>query len=232
MTNARSSHDKAISTQLSLREHPAASNSSCPRKPPHFIFTAVASRSSGVTQIRGCRWRDPAYLRRALGHRTVPVEVGEHYLAEGWGQRLLPFAEFWDACVAADRPGDTTTVAGDSAARDVDPRASRGVSRERQADQEPHSGKAGGERSTGHRGDVQTHSAGVHAGSKRRREAHACDEGMDCEGSAPVAERGADGGAPGKAAGLGQQQIMYLAQHQLFDQVPALHADIMVRPTA
>lgn len=40
------------------------------------------------------RWRDPGYLLRVAGCRTVPVEVGSHYLAEEWRQdmarRTLP----------------------------------------------------------------------------------------------------------------------------------------------
>jgi hypothetical protein len=43
------------------------------------------------------RWRSAAYWRAAAGPRTVPVELGAHYLAEGWGQRLMPFSEFLDA---------------------------------------------------------------------------------------------------------------------------------------
>ena len=43
------------------------------------------------------RWRDPAYLLRVAGARTVPVEVGEHYLAAGWRQELMPLARFLEA---------------------------------------------------------------------------------------------------------------------------------------
>lgn len=42
------------------------------------------------------RWQCAAYLRAVAGPRTVPVEVGRHYLAEGWGQRLMMFSEFLD----------------------------------------------------------------------------------------------------------------------------------------
>ena len=40
------------------------------------------------------RWRDPAYLLRVAGARTVPVEVGRHYLADGWRQELMPLSRF------------------------------------------------------------------------------------------------------------------------------------------
>ena len=47
------------------------------------------------------RWRDPAYLAAAAGARTVPVEVGEHYLSPSWRQELMPLARFLDAHVAS-----------------------------------------------------------------------------------------------------------------------------------
>ena len=34
------------------------------------------------------------YLARVAGNRTVPVEVGEHYLQEGWGQKLMLLSDF------------------------------------------------------------------------------------------------------------------------------------------
>ena len=40
------------------------------------------------------RWQSPGYLLGVAGQRTVPVEVGSHYLEEGWGQQLMPLAEF------------------------------------------------------------------------------------------------------------------------------------------
>lgn len=40
------------------------------------------------------RWADPQYLVRVAGPRTVPIEVGEHYLAEQWGQQLMTLQQF------------------------------------------------------------------------------------------------------------------------------------------
>ena len=40
------------------------------------------------------RWQSPAYLVRVAGWRTVPVEVGAHYLAPGWGQGLMTLGAF------------------------------------------------------------------------------------------------------------------------------------------
>lgn len=40
------------------------------------------------------RWKDPQYLSMKAGSRTIPVEVGEHYLQEGWGQKLMLLSDF------------------------------------------------------------------------------------------------------------------------------------------
>eukprot|EP00873_Tetraselmis_striata_P021099 jgi/Tetstr1/441363/TSEL_029612.t1 len=40
------------------------------------------------------RWADLGYLKHQCGFRTVPVEVGEHYLADGWTQRLMTLSDF------------------------------------------------------------------------------------------------------------------------------------------
>jgi Cupin-like domain len=39
-------------------------------------------------------WKDLNYLRRVAGNRTIPVEIGSHYLAENWGQQLMTMGEF------------------------------------------------------------------------------------------------------------------------------------------
>lgn len=43
------------------------------------------------------RWQSSDYLLERLGHRTVPVEVGSNYLAQGWGQKMITFREFFSA---------------------------------------------------------------------------------------------------------------------------------------
>lgn len=45
------------------------------------------------------------YLKAVAGSRTVPVEVGSHYLAAGWGQALMPFSEFLDRHLTAPAAG-------------------------------------------------------------------------------------------------------------------------------
>lgn len=47
-------------------------------------------------------WRDFDNLRAVAGNRTVPVEVGSHYLADNWGQSLMRFDEFLDQYICGD----------------------------------------------------------------------------------------------------------------------------------
>lgn len=39
------------------------------------------------------KWKDMDYLKRTVGNRTVPVEVGQHYLASGWKQELITISQ-------------------------------------------------------------------------------------------------------------------------------------------
>ena len=39
-------------------------------------------------------WKDTEYIKAKAGARTIPVEVGEHYLQEGWGQKLMLLSDF------------------------------------------------------------------------------------------------------------------------------------------
>ena len=71
-----------------------------PRRESHVHGRAGAMAHWPALQ----RWADPAYLLAAAGPRTVPVELGAHYLAPGWGQALMPFSAFVAAHLLAD-PG-------------------------------------------------------------------------------------------------------------------------------
>jgi lysine-specific demethylase 8 len=39
-------------------------------------------------------WGNLDYLKRVAGRRSVPVELGSHYLADGWTQKIMTVAEF------------------------------------------------------------------------------------------------------------------------------------------
>ena len=56
-------------------------------------------------------WRDIAYLRRVVGHRTVPVEFGAHYLDEGFDEQLMTVAQFIDEHVAVGTLASTASPA-------------------------------------------------------------------------------------------------------------------------
>ncbi|GMH45962.1 hypothetical protein BSKO_13926 [Bryopsis sp. KO-2023] len=46
------------------------------------------------------KWRNPGYFKELHGFRTVPIEVGRHYLAPGWKQELVTFSDFIDSHIA------------------------------------------------------------------------------------------------------------------------------------
>ena len=160
------------------------------------------------------RWRDPAYLLAAAGPRTVPVELGEHYLAPGWGQALMPFSEF----VAAHLLGGACP--GSSAADGPD-----GAVAER------------GGRARTPAGTVSAAAGGLHAGSERARGAAGTaaaavrlgagpgdgdNGGAGAAAGSEVGAAAAHCGGAGAAAGPGgAAQRGYLAQHDLFAQVRA-----------
>ena len=50
------------------------------------------------------RWADLGYLKRAAGHRTVPVEVGAHYLDAAFEERLLTLREYIEAHLETPPP--------------------------------------------------------------------------------------------------------------------------------
>ena len=55
-------------------------------------------------------WRRPEYLLSLAGERTVPVELGEHYLSAGWQQQLMTVRRFLELHVLPARPRGGTPV--------------------------------------------------------------------------------------------------------------------------
>ncbi|KAL8297010.1 hypothetical protein RB597_006219 [Gaeumannomyces tritici] len=55
-------------------------------------------------------WSRPAYLlsRTLRGRRLVPVEIGRSYVDDGWGQKIIPFADFLRTYI--DATAATTTA--------------------------------------------------------------------------------------------------------------------------
>ncbi|KAH7276963.1 hypothetical protein KP509_39G028400 [Ceratopteris richardii] len=60
----------------------------------HFISDLPVIITDAITHWPAMdRWKDLDYFKSTFGHRTVPVEVGEHYLASGWKQELMSMDE-------------------------------------------------------------------------------------------------------------------------------------------
>ncbi|XP_026193837.1 uncharacterized protein LOC34624181 [Cyclospora cayetanensis] len=58
-------------------------------------------------------WSDWSRLRRRLGHRLVPVEIGSSYAEEGWTQRLMAFEDFYNEFIGT--PGGSPPLMGSCA---------------------------------------------------------------------------------------------------------------------
>ncbi|KAG2446892.1 hypothetical protein HYH02_008048 [Chlamydomonas schloesseri] len=82
------------------------------------------------------RWADPSYLLRVAGGRTVPVEVGQHYLADGWGQQLMTLRHFLQRHVLTE-PGQAATAGAAAAAGRMAAAAEPAAGAEQAAEAEP-----------------------------------------------------------------------------------------------
>lgn len=50
-------------------------------------------------------------VQKCAGYRTVPIEVGKHYLEDGWSQKLLTLNEFIDQFVSNEHAPQTGYLA-------------------------------------------------------------------------------------------------------------------------
>eukprot|EP01116_Phalansterium_solitarium_P025471 TRINITY_DN9767_c0_g1_i1.p1 TRINITY_DN9767_c0_g1~~TRINITY_DN9767_c0_g1_i1.p1 ORF type:complete len:436 (+),score=80.29 TRINITY_DN9767_c0_g1_i1:913-2220(+) len=57
-------------------------------------------------------WADLDYLKRCAGLRTVPIEIGSHYLDDNWSQKLMTFNEFVDSYVRTERVDSAAVSTG------------------------------------------------------------------------------------------------------------------------
>ena len=204
------------------------------------------------------KWQDLAYLARVAGPRTVPVEVGRHYLAQGWGQRLMLFSDFVKLHVQTEaaladaqtdslkpvmhaqrrqmqvnslehQPNTSTKAAGVLAEQDMPgsgaapqrqqpgagPEPLESTCRSRTFAEDASASATGSEAvfSSGEGAQQQLlHQPKALAHSMRGQQALASSADAECDAAAPQAVTG------------------YLAQHPLFDQIPALRNDIQEPP--
>jgi len=71
----------------------------------------VRSAASDWTAVE--KWKDVDYLRSIGGGkgRVVPVEVGNDYTKEGWGQRIIPWFDFLDSTFHHDDDAESYYLA-------------------------------------------------------------------------------------------------------------------------
>ena len=187
------------------------------------------------------KWADLEYLSQVAGPRTVPVEVGKHYLDEDWGQRLMLFSQFVQLHVLreAAQHSPIQVCDLDSAAHHDQggaPSAQRSsldssLGEGAQIDPAPAmdvplqaAGQPRGYSSLQAQGEAPASSS---PGSK----ASSVDAQLTGFTGPPFEE---DVGAAEKSSmlsGMGKRHMCmapvgYLAQHPLFDQIPALKSDI------
>lgn len=183
------------------------------------------------------RWQDLAYLTRVAGPRTVPVEMGRHYLAQGWGQHLMLFSDFVKLHVqieAAQAEAQTNSlkpvthatqsqVHADSLQHQPKTSTSKGRTCRSGTSAEDVSALeaeteavcSSSQGSQQQHPEVQAHdTSGQQAGPAGIAERQHCQPA-----AASQADAASDAAAPQAVKG-------YLAQHPLFDQIPALRNDI------
>lgn len=178
-------------------------------------------------------------LRFQLKLHCFLVQVGEHYLAEGWGQQLMTLQQFVQrhivppgaaaaptapaTATAAAAPGAAAAPASDAAAiAAATATAATSKQEGQQSSSHPRQGgpaSAGGE---GAGGDGHTDAEAQLQGGSQQDQRQAAP-GREQQDSQAGNEQQQAAQHTGMAAGRG-----YLAQHPLFDQIPALAADIRV----
>eukprot|EP00871_Galdieria_phlegrea_P002781 jgi/Galph1/3503/GphlegSOOS_G2155.1 len=77
-----------------------------------FISVQKPALIQGVANQWPCikeqLWNQVSYWKQVAGNRLVPVEVGEHYMSEHWGQRLMRLSQFIDEYILHPTPETPT----------------------------------------------------------------------------------------------------------------------------
>lgn len=58
------------------------------------------------------KWRDPSHLRRVIGHRMMPIELGSSYMAEDFEQKLMPFSQYLESVLSCQGAQDEANRVG------------------------------------------------------------------------------------------------------------------------
>ncbi|DBA89903.1 TPA: hypothetical protein ACH3X2_004395 [Trebouxia sp. C0005] len=230
--------DKMIFCAPSRQVKPVVSLCTC-RFLVHYMLVQDKGQPVVVTGAMSSwpalsRWQDLGYLSRVAGLRTVPVELGKHYLAEGWGQKLMLFADFVKHHVQreasdADTHSDQTLPLSCSQASPL--RSAHNPELERQAAANvppslghPHSHQVASVQP--HVDRTQQHTgADQEAGCALSHEAQP-ETRISADAQLPLLGQHHEAQEQVSSSRLPQAVSGYLAQHPLFDQIPDLRNDI------
>ena len=150
-------------------------------------------------------WRNGRRLWQCLAERSVPVEVGSSYMADDWGQGLMRGGAFleeaFESVCAALRAGALLRSGGAGPA-----------------------GRGGG--TSAHDGGGGDSDACGDCGGGASSPAGCADPPSQAGAAAPAS--GAPAWLPAGVGFAGRRRTLYLAQHQLLDQIPSLRADVSV----
>lgn len=150
------------------------------------------------------KWQDLDYLCSVAGPRTVPVEVGKHYLDEGWGQQLMLFSNFIRLHIMQE-----------SAKRVQQPDPSAVATEAKQPQELPSAPSA--------KCKLTENSFLLGTSPEKLAQPASTDGPADGQHVSRLQD-----GMQAQSKQLPQAQVGYLAQHPLFDQIPALKRDIQV----
>nr|CEL69209.1 TPA: jmjc domain containing protein [Neospora caninum Liverpool] len=170
------------------------------------------------------KWRDWSFLRKKLGDRLLPVEVGEAYTADDWGQTLMRGETLLASILQPQEDTEVDTATDAAEPDDSDKACGRSpppgeslYASASQSGQEPERAFAAGVRAPGAR---QESDAG--------REENGDAEGTDAwqtQGTTGARKRLGGGTRKTSPRQASPAPILYMAQHALLEQVPALASD-------
>lgn len=198
-------------------------------------------------------WSKPSYLRALAGRRTVPVEVGGCYTSDGWRQELMTIGDFIGRFIELN-PDNSESKADALSSSCAEAASGEGArSSESKADGLNPCGTNAPSTDRAHVGAIDDFS-GRFIEPKADTSSPACTEAPSADG-APLNESKSNASSNSSGAGAasanlahiqegvpdnganarqrrqpgvsGRRETGYLAQHELFDQIPPLRRDIM-----
>ena len=180
------------------------------------------------------KWQDLRYLSRVAGPRTVPVELGKHYLADGWGQQLMLFSDFVKLHVQ-EEAAQPEPLSGQILANDCIKASIVGFPDGTEVSKQFQSGLAQ-QTSTvfpnADSSDKTNHPSPSlsHASAASSHQQHANIDTGETSSHTETQQQSAGGGGETQhsvpSSSVPQVARGYLAQHPLFDQIPGLRNDI------